>query len=163
MSSHVDESQVDRMSVDSDERENEAAGPEENENAKEDKPVAPDPEVLETAKRRRYSANYKLRILREADACTEKGAVGALLRREGLYSSHLSSWRRQRERGSLEGLAPKKRGRKPTTNRKSKRETQLERENRRLRKKLEQAEAIIDIQKKVSALLGIPLESDENT
>ena len=123
---------------------------------------SPDPEVPEQAKRRKFSAKYKLRILREADACTEKGQLGSLLRREGLYSSILSTWRRQREDGSLKGLTPKKRGRKPTKNPQSKRVTQLERENRRLRKKLEQAEAIIDIQKKVAALLGIPMNSPEN-
>ncbi len=132
----------------------------------EDNPVSPDPEVPEQAKRRRFSAKYKLDILRDADACTEKGQLGRLLRREGLYASHLTTWRRQREEGSLKGLAPKKRGRKPNENRKSKREAQLESEVRRLRKKLEQAEAIIDIQKKVAALLGNPIEdpeSDENS
>ena len=123
---------------------------------------SPDPEVPEQAKRRRFSAKYKLRILREADACTEKGEIGALLRREGLYSSHLTTWRRQRDEGSLQGLAPKKRGRKPSKNRKSKREAQLEAEVRRLRKKLEQAETIIEIQKKVAALLGNPIESPES-
>ena len=126
------------------------------------KPVSPDPEIPEKAKRRRFSANYKLRILREADGCTEKGQLGALLRREGLYSSHLTTWRRQREEGSLKGLAPKKRGRKPSKNRKSKREAQLEGDVRRLRKKLEQAETIIEIQKKVAALLGNPIEGPES-
>jgi transposase-like protein len=125
-------------------------------------PKSPDPEVPEQAKRRRFSAKYKLRIIREADACTEKGQLGALLRREGLYHSHLMTWRRQREEGSLQGLAPKKRGRKPNKNRKSKREAQLESENRRLRKKLDQAETIIEIQKKVAALLGNPIESPES-
>jgi transposase-like protein len=125
-------------------------------------PESPDPEVPEQPKRRRFSAKYKLRILREADACTEKGQLGGLLRREGLYHSHLTTWRRQREEGSLKGLAPKKRGRKPNENRKSKRDAQLESENRRLRKKLEQAEAIIEIQKKVAALLGNPIESPES-
>jgi transposase len=132
----------------------------------EGKPVSPDPEVPEQAKRRRFSAKYKLDILRDADACTEKGQLGRLLRSEGLYASHLTTWRRQREEGSLKGLAPKKRGRKPSKNRKSKREAQLESENRRLRRKLEQAEAIIEIQKKVAALLGNPIEgpeSDENS
>lgn len=125
-------------------------------------PLSPDPEVPEQAKRRRFSAKYKLRILREADACIARGELGALLRREGLYASHLTTWRRQQEEGSLKGLAPKKRGRKPNKNRKSKREAQLESENRRLRKKLEQAEAIIDIQKKVGALLGIPMKGPES-
>jgi transposase-like protein len=69
----------------------------------------PDPEVVPKAKRRRFSAEYKLRILREADACSEPGEIGSLLRREGLYSSHLSNWRRQRQSGTLAGLKPKKR------------------------------------------------------
>ena len=123
---------------------------------------SPDPEVPEQAKRRRFSAKYKLRILRKADACTEKGELGALLRREGLYASHLTTWRRQREEGSLKGLAPKKRGRKAKKSPQSKRVAQLEGEVRRLRQKLEQAEAIIDIQKKVAALLGIPMNSPES-
>lgn len=77
-------------------------------------PVAPDPEVPERARRRRFSASYKLRVLREADACSNtSGALGALLRREGLYSSHLTTWRRQRERGELEALQPRRRGRPP--------------------------------------------------
>jgi transposase len=74
----------------------------------------PDPEVVPQAKRRRFNAEYKVRILEEADACSEPGEIGALLRREGLYSSHLTTWRRQREQGHLEGLSPKKRGRKPS-------------------------------------------------
>lgn len=123
---------------------------------------SPDPEVPEKPKRRRFSAKYKLDILRQADACREQGELGKLLRREGLYSSHLTTWRRQLEEGSLKALAPKKRGRKPDKDRKSKREVQLERENRRLRKKLEQAETIIEIQKKVAALLGNPIEGPES-
>jgi transposase-like protein len=119
---------------------------------------SPDPEVPEQAKRRRFSAKYKLRILREADACADKGQLGSLLRRESLYSSLLSTWRRQREDGSLKGLAPKKRGRKTTKNPQSKRVAQLDRKVRRLSKKLEQAEAIIE----VAALLGIPMNSPEN-
>ena len=83
-------------------------------NAK-DEPEArvPEPEVVPRAERRRFSAEYKQRILEEADGCTQRGQIGALLRREGLYSSHLSKWRRQRSLGQLEGLSPKKRGRKP--------------------------------------------------
>jgi transposase len=125
-------------------------------------PESPNPEVPEQAKRRRFSAKYKLNILHKADSCIEKGQLGALLRREGLYSSHLMTWRRQREEGSLQGLAPKKRGRKANPNRKSKRETQLEGEVRRLRRQLEQAETIIEIQKKVASLLGIPLKSSDS-
>lgn len=125
-----------------------------------------EPEVLEKASRRRFTARYKLRVLEEADGCTEPGQIGALLRREGLYSSHLTTWRRQRETGALAGLAPRKRGRKtnPQTSEK-RRMAELERENERLRHRLAQAETIIDVQKKVSSLLGIPLsrpESDEN-
>ena len=105
----------------------------------------PDPEVVPKAKRRQFTARYKLRILKEADRCTERGQIGELLRREGLYSSLLANWRQQRALGQLQGLAPKKRGRKPQGP-----ETvelaQLRRENERLRVQLEQAETIIDVQ-----------------
>lgn len=111
----------------------------------------PDPEVTPKAKRRRFSAEYKLRILREADACSQPGEIGALMRREGLYSSLLSDWRRQREAGSLEGLRSKKRGRKARPEKK--RIAKLERENARLRHRLEQAEAIIEVQKKLARML----------
>jgi transposase-like protein len=120
---------------------------------------SPDPEVLPKAKRRKFSAEYKRRILEEADNCTESGQIGALLRREGLYSSHLTTWRRQRDRGLIQALSPKKRGRK----RKDELEREvvrLQRENERLRASLEQAEMIIDVQKKLSRLLG--LETEEN-
>ena len=124
---------------------------------------APDPEVTAKAKRRRFSAAYKLRILREADALTEIGGVGEMLRREGLYSSHLSTWRRERERGELEGLAQKKRGRKADPERALARENErLARQVAALERRLEQAEAIIDVQKKVASLLGIPLKSRDN-
>jgi transposase-like protein len=124
--------------------------------------VRPDPEVPEKPRRRHFSAEYKLRILREADA-VEGGELGAFLRREGLYSSHLSVWRRQREDGSLEGLAPKKRGRKgKPKDPLAERNAELERENRKLKKRLEQAETIIEFQKKVSEILGIPLKSPES-
>ncbi len=123
----------------------------------------PDPEVPEKPERRQYPAEYKLRILREADQCGEPGEVGALLRREGLYSSLLSSWRRQRKEGTLTALQPKKRGRKgKPTNPLAKRVAELERQNRKLRKCLEQAETIIEFQKKVSDILGIPLNNPEN-
>ncbi len=118
--------------------------------------VAPDPEVPEKAARRRYPAEYKLRILQEADACRELGEIGALLRREGLYSSLLSAWRQQRADGALQGLSPKRRGPKGTRNPLSRKLAELERENDRLRERLEQAEAIIEVQKKVSDLLGRP-------
>lgn len=123
----------------------------------------PDPEVVEKAKRRQFTAQYKLRVLREADTC-EAGALGVLLRREGLYSSNLSTWRRQRERGELEALSPKQRGRKAKpTDPVGIRLAELERENRRLGQRLEQAEAIIEVQKKVAALLGNPIENDESS
>jgi len=125
----------------------------------------PDPEVSEKPVRRQFTAKYKQRILEEADACrNDPGGIGRLLRREGLYSSILSTWRQQRKLGTLRGLTPKKRGRKgkkksdPMTRKVAK----LEKENRRLKKKLEQAELVIDIQKKVSALLGTPLKTPES-
>lgn len=120
----------------------------------------PDPEVLERATRRVFSAEYKERIVREADACTEPGAVGALLRREGLYSSHLAAWRKQLRSHGVRGLAAKKRGPAPKP-KPSARELQLEREKRALEKRLAKAEAIIDFQKKVHGLLGIPLKNLE--
>jgi len=118
-----------------------------------------DPEVSEKASRRRFTAEYKLRILKQADACTELGSLGALLRREGLYSSNLTTWRRQRDRGVLSALTPQKRGRKESV-----RETEnekLRKENERLTKLLRQAELIIEVQKKVSQLLGVPLATPE--
>jgi transposase-like protein len=122
----------------------------------------PDPEVPEKATRRRFSAAYKLKILQEVDACTEPGEIGALLRREGLYSSLLSTWRRQRARGALEGLTPKKRGRKAVRNDPLAVEHErLRKENERLKQRLEQAELVIEVQKKVSELLGIPLKRPE--
>jgi transposase-like protein len=124
----------------------------------------PEPEVVPQAKRRRFSAKYKQDILRRADACTEPGELGALLRREGLYSSHLTTWRRQQYDGSLAGLAPKKRGRKPDPDRELRqRNAQLEKENLRLANKLEKAELIIEVQKKVARLLSMdqPDQSEE--
>ena len=120
----------------------------------------PDPEVVEKPKRRRFSAEYRLRIVREADACKEPGEIGALLRREGLYSSQLVLWRRQRDAGALEGLRSKKRG--PKAKSVDPRVKRLERENARLKRKLEQAETIIGIQKKVAGILGIPLRTSES-
>ena len=119
-----------------------------------------DSQVTAKAKRRRFTAEYKRRILREADALAETGGIGEMLRREGLYTSHLSSWRRERERGELEGLAAKKRGRKGRPDKELVEENQrLAREIARLEKRLAQAETIIDVQKKVATLLGIPLKS----
>jgi len=122
----------------------------------------PDPAVLEKPVRRRFTAEYKLRILREADRSTQPGQLGALLRREGLYSSHLTAWRQQRDRGTLAGLTPKRRGRKanPDTPLIAENE-RLKRETQRLAAKLRQAEAIMDIQKKLSEILGIPLPPND--
>lgn len=122
----------------------------------------PDPEVPEKAKRRKFSAAYKRRILQEVDACTKPGEVGALLRREGLYSSTLTRWRRAREAGELEGLSPKKRGRRSRERDPLAEEVEeLKRENVRLQQRLKQAEKVIEVQKKVSEILGIPLESED--
>lgn len=116
--------------------------------------VAPDPEVTEKKSRRRFTAKYKLRILKQADSCTDPGQLGALLRSEGLYSSNLTTWRRQREKGMLTGLTPKKRGRKnKPKNPLADQVARLEKENRKLRLKLKHAEIIIDVQKKVSQML----------
>ena len=118
---------------------------------------APDPEVSEKQARRKFTARYKLRILEEADGCTEPGQMGALLRREGLYSSNLTTWRRQREDGQLQALSPKKRGRKrKPRNPLADRVAQLEKKNRRLEHELKQARTIIEVQKKISDILGIP-------
>jgi transposase-like protein len=123
-------------------------------------PPAPDNEVLEKPTRRRFTAEYKLQILAEADRCQQSGALGALLRREGLYSSLLSTWRKQREQGMLDGLTPRKRGRKSQRHDPLVEENQrLERENRRLLARLEKAETIIDFQKKLSQLLGVSLNN----
>lgn len=113
----------------------------------------PDPEVVATAKHRQFSAAYKLGILQEVEACQEPGQVGALLRREGLYSSHLTKWRQQRAEGQLQGLASQKRGRKAEAQ--AREVGQLGGENERLRQKLHQAELIIEAQKKLSELLGL--------
>ncbi len=122
-----------------------------------------DPEVLERPVRRRFSAEYKLQILRQADACDESGQLGELLRREGLYSSHLSTWRQQREKGALDALTPKKRGRKPRDNDPLIEENRrLQRVNLRLVERLRQAEVIIDVPKKIAEILGIPLQSPES-
>ena len=122
-------------------------------------PAPPDPEVPAHRARRRFTTAYKLEILQKADACTRHGELGALLRKEGLYSSHVVTWRRQREHG----LTPKTRGRKKTAV--DPRVKKLEQENRRLTSRLQRAEAVIAFQKKVAELLGIPLKpfvSDED-
>ena len=123
----------------------------------------PDPEVPEKKPRRKFTAKYKLRILAEADTCTQLGQLGALLRREALYSSYLTTWRRQRENGILQVMAPKKRGRKQKEkNPLAKKMAQLEKENQRLQQKLKKAELIIEAQKKMSEILGIAQNLDEN-
>ena len=116
----------------------------------------PDPEVPAKVERRRFTMEYRRRILREAAACTQPGAVGALLRREGLYSSHLANWRRQRDQGELVAGRARKRG--PTATVVDPRVRQLEVENRRLHRQLARAETIITLQKKVAEILGIPLK-----
>jgi transposase-like protein len=119
-------------------------------------PAVPDPEVRERAARRRFTGEYKLQVLRQADRCAGVGELGALLRREGLYSSHLTTWRRQREQSALVALTPKKRGR-PTASVSplARRVAELERDNGRLARRLHQAEAIIEAQKKLSEILGL--------
>jgi transposase len=122
----------------------------------------PNPEVLEKPLRRRFTAEYKLQILKEVDALTDSGQIGALLRREGLYSSHLTTWRRQREAGTIQALQPQKRGRRGRRRDPVVQENeQLRRVNYRLARRLKKAEAIIEIQKKISELLGIPLSPPE--
>lgn len=123
----------------------------------------PDPAVEAKPKRRRFTAEYKLRILREVERAKGAGEVGAILRREGLYSSHLVTWRRERDRVAKAGLAARQRG--PKRKVEDPRVKQLERENAKLRRQLQRAEFLIEIQKKASELLGIPLkplEPDEN-
>lgn len=122
----------------------------------------PDPEVVATATRRRFTAEFKLRVLREADTCTKPGEIGALLRREGIYSSLLTCWRRERERGELVGLTPKKRGAKPTRDPRDVEIVRLKRENAKLEERLRVAELICDAQKKVALILGLTLAKPED-
>ncbi len=118
----------------------------------------PDFEVPAQARRRKLSASYKVRILCEADGCAQ-GEVGALLRREGLYSSQLATWRKQRQDGTLTALAPHRRGRPPIISPEATALAAVRAENERLTRQLAAAEAIIDIQKKVSSLLALTLSS----
>jgi transposase len=120
----------------------------------------PDPEVVPKATRRKFTGEYKERILAEADACTKPGQIGALLRREGLYRSHLADWREQRKQFGLAGLAPQRRGPKPDPQ--AAEIARLQRENDRLLARLRRAENIIDVQKKVAQLLGAPLDESES-
>ena len=116
----------------------------------------PDPEVPAKVQRRRFTAEYRLRIVKQADACKKPGELGTLLRREGLYASHVTTWRRQREQGELVAGRARKRG--PVPKPSDPRVKQLEGENRRLQRKLQRAETIITLQKKVAEILGIPLK-----
>jgi len=123
--------------------------------------VAEETEVSAKARRRRFSAAEKLRILKEADACTKPGEQGSLLRREGLYSSHLTEWRRARERGELDALSPKKRGRKAKeAHPLEKKVAELQRSLEKAELRAKRAEALVELQKKVSELLGIQLPKE---
>jgi len=132
--------------------------------AGDDSILAPDPEVVAQKPRRRLTAQYKLRVLAEADRCADSQQIGQLLRREGLYSSSLTRWRRLRDQGLLDAMAPKTRGRKPAEKNPLAGElAKLQKENERLRKQLWRAERIIEVQKKISQILdaGLDLESDK--
>ena len=123
----------------------------------------PDPEVVATVRRRQFTSADKRRILEAADRCTQPGEIGALLRKEGIYSSHLSTWRRQRAADERAALEPQKRGPKADpAQAEDRRVLQLTQENDRLRRKLAQANAIIDVQKKLCALLGLPTDETPN-
>jgi transposase-like protein len=119
----------------------------------------PNTEVVAKAKRRQFTASEKQRVLREVEACQGSGEIGALLRREGIYSSYLTTWRRQRERGELDGLSPQKRGPKPNPD--AIELAKLRREHERLKERMRQAELIIDVQKKVARMLGANLDAPD--
>lgn len=131
----------------------------ENSNGKVKEEEMPKSEVVAKAKRKRFTAAEKLRILREVEACQGSGEIGALLRREGIYSSYLSTWRKQRELGVLDGLAPRKRG--PKLDPQAIELARLRRENERLQERLRRAELIIDVQKKVARMLGETIEAPD--
>jgi transposase-like protein len=124
-------------------------------------PSAASPEHSPRPQRRTFSAAAKLRILAETDCAADTGGIAAILRREGLYSSALTDWRRQRDAGAFEALKPQRRGPRPEVAKPAAERDQLRRENARLRQRLEHAEAIIGIQKKVAALLGMPMATTE--
>jgi transposase len=124
------------------------------------KTAQPDPEVIPKAQRRKFTAESKLRILAAADACSQPGEIGALLRREGIYRSLLDKWRSQRRKGTLQALAPQPRG--PKVDAQAAEIAQLRRENERLQKRLQQAETIIEVQKKLAVLLGLTTDATEN-
>jgi transposase-like protein len=113
------------------------------------------------ARRRRFTAAFKQKVLAEADTAKESGEIGAVLRRHGLYSSHLTHWRQEREAGILEGLTPQKRGPKTKVTAAALENQKLQRENERLTEQLRRAEIVIDVQKKVAALLGRPIPQME--
>jgi transposase-like protein len=121
------------------------------------RPLVPESEVVARPCRRRFTAEYKRSMIDQADAAQDAGAVGLLLRREGLYSSHLTTWRRQRKQGGIDALTPKKRGPKVVVSPLVKQNRELQAANGRLTKKLKNAELIIEVQKKVAALLGNPI------
>ena len=124
-------------------------------------PVAQETEVMAKAQRRRFTAAEKLRVLREADRCTKPGELGALLRREGLYSSHLATWRAARKNGELAGLSPRARGpRAKPVDPRDKKLVEQAREIARMQARLDRAEGLIELQKKVAQLLGTPLAND---
>ncbi len=128
------------------------------------RPAVPDPEGNDRAHRRTFTAAYTLQVVQVADACTDPGQIGALLRREGLYHTHLATWRKQRLKGEQQALAPQKRGRKPAEkNPLADEVARLEREKTKLEEKLRRAHLTIDFQKKLSEILGIPMaESSED-
>ena len=121
----------------------------------------PDPEVVVRAKRRRFTGEYKQRILTQTDAAKGSGEIGAVLRREGLYSSHLTKWRQERNDGILDGLTPQKRGPKSKSSPLANENQKLRRDNERLADRLRKAEIVIDVQKKVAMLLGRPFPETE--
>lgn len=123
------------------------------------KEAMPNTEVVAKAKRKRFTAAEKLRILREVEACRGSGEIGALMRREGIYSSYLTTWRKQRELGELDGLSPHKRGPKP--NPMAIELAKLRREHERLQERMRRAELIIDVQKKVARMLGETIETPD--
>jgi transposase-like protein len=126
-------------------------------------PPAAHPEVVAKATRRRFTVDYKLKILEQAEACSQPSQLGALLRREGLYHSNLALWRQQRQEGILQALTPKTRGRKANPKSQLIQENeQLRRQNQQLNRRLQQAEIIIEFQKKLSEALGIPLKGENN-
>jgi transposase len=121
----------------------------------------PDPEVLARPKRRTFTGEFKQQVLAEAEAARGSGEIGAVLRRHGLYSSHLTKWRKERKTGILEGLAPQKRGPKSKVNPLTVENQKLRRDNERLSDRLRKAEIVIDVQKKVAMLLGLPIAETE--